>query len=132
NKAKNIAIEKDDLFIMRSDIINVFDKIIKSDSYIIFECENYFEEKKVNIDIIIEIMMIWIRDVSFVRNNIEHLVINKDYLSLANIHAGGMKTDDVDELIQYLQSVSENIKNNVNYKLAVDKMVFKIQEVFKI
>lgn len=132
NKAKNIAIEKDDLFIMRSDIINVFDKIIKSDSYIIFECENYFEEKKVNIDIIIEIMMIWIRDVSFVRNNIENLVINKDYLSLANIHAGGMKTDDVDELIQYLQSVSENIKNNVNYKLAVDKMVFKIQEVFKI
>ena len=131
NKAVNIAIEKDDLLNIRSEIIKIFDKIIKSDSYVIFKYENYFEEQKDNIDIIIEIMMIWIRDIAFIKNNVESLVINKDFADLAKIHADILQTGDVDELIQYLEYISENIKNNVNYKLAVDKMVFKIQEVFK-
>lgn len=132
NKAVNIANGKDDILKKRAEIIELFDKIIKSDSGIIFECENYFEEQKDNIDIIIEIMMLWIRDVSFAKNNIQNLIINKDYLKLANIHGRDMKNIAADELIQYLQYTSENIKNNVNYKLTIDKMLLKIQEGFKI
>lgn len=76
--------------------------------------------------------MLWIRDVSFAKNNIQNLIINKDYLKLANIHGRDMKNIAADELIQYLQYTSENIKNNVNYKLTIDKMLLKIQEGFKI
>lgn len=132
NKAVNIANGKDDILTKRKEIIELFDKIIKSDSGIIFECENYFEEQKDNIDIIIEIMMLWIRDISFVKNNMENLIINKDFLNLAKIHGSGMQIKDVDELIQYLQFASDNIKNNVNYKLTIDKMFLRIQEGFKI
>lgn len=132
NKAVNIVKGKDDILQKRSEIIQIFDRIINSDSEAIFEYENYFEEQKDNIDIIIEIMMIWIRDIVFVKNNIDSLIINKDLAELAERHGSIMNANHVHELIQYLQFSSDNIKNNVNYKLAIDKMVFKIQEVFKI
>lgn len=132
NKAVNIATGKDYILEKRKEVIELFDNIIKSDSGIIFECENYFEEQKDNIDKILEIIMLWIRDVAFIKNDMKNLIINKDFAELANKHAMGLKFNDVDELIDYLQNVSENIKNNVNYKLTIDRMLFKIQEVFKI
>ena len=131
NKAVNIANGKDDILKERSEIIELFDKIVKTDSGVIFEFENYFEEQKDNIDLIIEIMMMWIRDVSFARNNLDNLIINRDYLNLAKSHSRYMKENIADDLIQYLQYSSENVKNNVNYKLTIDKMLLKIQEGFK-
>lgn len=132
NKAVNIAIGKDDILEKRKEVIELFDNIIKSDSGIIFECENYFEEQKDNIDKILEIMMLWIRDIAFIKNNMENLIINKDFSKLAIKHGTSMQINDVDELIEFLQCVSDNIRNNVNYKLTIDRMLLKIQEVFKI
>jgi len=132
NKAVNIAIGKDDILEKRKEVIELFDNIIESDSGIIFECENYFEEQKDNIDKILEIMMLWIRDVAFIKNNMENLIINKDFSKLAKKHSASMQINDVDELIEYLQCVSDNIRNNVNYKLTIDRMLLKIQEVFEI
>lgn len=132
NKAINIILGRDDILEKRKIVIELFDKIIKMDSGIIFECENYFEDQKDNIDEIIEIMMLWVRDVSFVKNNMENLLINKDFLELAREHATNLQIDVADELVSYLQCISDNIKNNVNYKLTIDRMLLKIQEVFKI
>ncbi|MDF2615910.1 MAG: holB [Sedimentibacter sp.] len=129
NKAVNIANGKDDVLEKRKEIINLFDKIIKSDSEIIYEVENYFEENKDDIDTIITIIMLWIRDVVFVKNNMKNLIINKDFTNLAVSHSETMK--DNSDIIEYLQAASDNIKSNVNYKLAIDNMLLKIQEVFK-
>jgi DNA polymerase-3 subunit delta' len=124
--------EKDEILIKRKAVIEIFDEIIKTDQEIIFEFENYFEEQKDDIDEILEMMMLWIRDIFFVKNKMESLIINKDFLELAREHSINLKIDAVDDLIVYLQCVSDNIKNNVNYKLAIDRMLLKIQEVFKI
>lgn len=113
----------------REDIIKLFDKIVNSDSGIIYELENYFEENKDNIDIIVEIIMVWIRDIMFVQNGMIDLVINKDFIQLAEIHSGIMKRNT--DLIEQMQYTCDNIKSNVNYKLAIDNMLLKIQEVFK-
>ncbi len=129
NKAVNIVNGKDDVMEKRKEIINLFDKIIKTDSEIIYEVENYFEENKDDIDTIIEIIMMWIRDVMFVKNNMKNLIINKDFTNLAVSHSEIMK--DNSDIIEYLQAASDNIKSNVNYKLAIDNMLLKIQEVFK-
>lgn len=128
NKAINIIKGNDDILNKREEIIKIFDRIVNSDSEIIYELEDYFEDKKDNIDTIIEIMIIWIRDVIFVNNNMENLVVNKDYINLLKIHGGNMKPSDI---IEFMQNTSDNIKSNVNYKLAIDNMLLKIQEVFK-
>ena len=129
NKAVDIIEGKDDILKKRQEIIKVFDRIINSDSEIIYELENYFEVEKDNIDLIIEIMIMWIRDVIFVNGNMDDLVINKDYMPLLRNHGKNMKRDS--DIVEFLQNTSDNIKSNVNYKLAVDNMLLKIQEVFK-
>ncbi|MPM16991.1 hypothetical protein SDC9_63373 [bioreactor metagenome] len=129
NKAVNIINGKDDVLEKRKEIINLFDKIIKTDSEIIYEVENYFEDNKDDIDTIIEIIMMWIRDVIFAKNNMINLIINKDFTNLAVSQGETMKESS--DIIEYLQAASDNIKSNVNYKLAIDNMLLKIQEVFK-
>lgn len=129
NKAINIINGNDDILQKREEIIKIFDRIVNSDSEIIYELENYFEEQKDNIDTIIEIMTIWIRDVMFVYNNMENLVINKDYIELLRVHGKNFKINL--DIIEFMQNTSDNLKSNVNYKLAVDNMLLKIQEVFK-
>ncbi len=129
NKAINIGLEKDNLLKFRVEVIKLFDKIINSDSEIIYELENYLDEQKDNIDLIIEIMMTWVRDCMFIKNNMEELVINKDYINLAKQHSELMKNNS--NVIEYMQQISENIKSNVNYKLAIDNMLLGIQEEFR-
>ena len=129
NKAINIINGNDDTLKKRKEIIKIFDRIINFDSEIIYELENYFDEQKDNIDSIIEIMIMWIRDIMFVKNNMEDLVINKDCIELLKTHGTNMTKDS--DIIEYMQNTSDNIKSNVNYKLAVDNMLLRIQEVFK-
>lgn len=129
NKAVNIVSGNDGILNQRAEIIKLFDHIVNSDSEIIYELENYFEENKDNIDTIIEIIMIWIRDCMFAKNNMEDLVINKDFKQLAKAHGRLMESGT--DLIELMQNTSDNIKSNVNYKLSIDNMLLKIQEVFK-
>jgi len=129
NKAVNIVNGNDSILQYRAEIIKLFDKIINADTEIIYELESYFEENKDNIDVIIEIIMIWIRDVTFVQNNMYDIVINKDFTRLAEVHSRLIKKNN--NLIEQMQQTSDNIKSNVNYKLAIDNMLLKIQEVFK-
>ena len=63
-------------------------------------------------------MIMWIRDIIFVNNNMDRLVINKDYINLLKTHGKNMKKDT--DIIEYMQNTSDNIKSNVNYKLTVD------------
>ncbi len=129
NKAVNIVKDDDGILSKRAEIIKLFDKIINSDSELIYDLENYFEENKDNINTIIEIMMMWVRDCMFVQNNMDELVINKDFTQLAKEHGKLMKKNS--GIIELMQDTSDNIKSNVNYKLAIDNMLLKIQEVFK-
>ena len=129
NKGVNIIEGKDQILQKREEIIKLFDRIINSSPEIIYELESYFEEEKDNIDLIIEIIMIWIRDIIYVINNLEDLVINKDFLQLLKIHGKSMKKNS--DIIEFMEKISENIRSNVNYKLTVDNMLLKIQEAFK-
>lgn len=129
NKAVNIVKGNDGILKQREEVIKLFDDIVNSDSELIYELENYFEENKDSIDTIIEIIMIWIRDCIFAQNNMDDLVINKDFKQLAKVH--GQLMEGSNNLIELMQYTSNNIKSNVNYKLSIDNMLLKIQEVFK-
>lgn len=129
NKAVNIALGNDNILEKRKEVINILDKIIASDSSIIYDLESYFDKERDNIDSIIEIMMVWVRDVLFFKNNTSNLIINKDMEHILSDHSRLLCEDN--NLIEYLQWVSESIKNNVNYKLIIDKMILEIQRVFK-
>ncbi|HBB29085.1 MAG TPA: hypothetical protein DC000_07535 [Clostridiales bacterium] len=106
--------------------------MLSNDRNIIVEYEEYFEENKDNIDELIEILMAWLRDIYFKKYGIDDLIINTDYMDLLDRHSKIVKTHNIDKLIKYLQNVSYDIKNNVNYKLIIDNMLIKLQEEVKV
>ena len=70
--------------------------------------------------------MIWLRDVSFKKHDIDELIINIDLLELLEKHAKLLDRQKIDELIRYLQNVNFDIKSNVNYKLIIDNMLILV------
>ena len=131
-KAEEIAQGNDNILEQRKNIIKIYDKIIKSDKNIIFEYEDYFEENKDNIDKIIEILMVWQRDIYFKKYNLDNLIINTDSLDLLDDHSKIIKTQNIDKIIKYLQTVSNDTRNSINYKLVIDNMLIKLQEEVKV
>ena len=71
--------------------------------------------------------MIWMRDIVFTKKSLDKLVVNKDYSDLLEVHSKKTTLEEVADMIQYLQNVSLDVKNHVNYKLVIDKMLTKIQ-----
>ena len=126
--AERIALNEDDILKRRSEIIKIYDKIINSQRNIIFEYEEYFEENKDNIDEILEFLMVWLRDIYLKKYGVDDLIINTDYMNMLDNHSRLIKTKNIDKMIKYLQNVSYDIKNNVNFKLIIDNMLIKLQE----
>lgn len=127
NKAIRIIEEKDTIIIERNEIIEIIDKILSSNHEIIYKFEKYFEDKKGSIDSIIELIMIWMRDILLVKENLYELVINKDYIDTLERHSKNISFDVASDMIQYLQNASFDIKRHVNYKLVIDKILLRIK-----
>lgn len=129
NKAIRIYEGKDDILSERDEIVKIIDELFKSSPDIIYEYENYFEKKKNNMDDTLELIMIWLRDIAFIIKDMDDLVINKDSLILLKKHSENTTLESITDMIQYIQNVSFDIKKHVNYKLVIDKMLLKLQEV---
>ncbi len=127
NKAIRIVEGKNEILRERDEIIKIVNNVLNSSQDIIYEYENYFEEKKDNIDDVLEIIMIWMRDLSFTKEGLVKLVVNKDYLELLEEQSRKISLEDIANMVQYVQNVSLDVKNHVNYKLVIDKMLTEIQ-----
>jgi DNA polymerase-3 subunit delta' len=114
---------------LREEIIEIVDKLLSKGKSIVFEFEKYFEQNKDDIDEILEIIMIWFRDVLFVKVDGHNQVINNDKIEVLEKHSFKVDSIKCAELYNKLQEAYENVNSNVNYKLTVDNMLFSIQEV---
>jgi DNA polymerase-3 subunit delta' len=126
--AEKIATNQNDILKRREEIIKIFDRILIHDKNAIFEYETYFEDNKDKIDEITEILMIWLRDISYKKHDIDDLIINTDFVDLLEKHTKTLDRQKIDELINYLQNVKYDIKSNVNYKLIIDNMLMLISK----
>jgi DNA polymerase-3 subunit delta' len=113
---------------LREEIIEIVDKLLSKGKSIVFEFEKYFEQNKDDIDEILEII-IWFRDVLFVKVDGHNQVINNDKIEVLEKHSFKVDSIKCAELYNKIQEAYENVNSNVNYKLTVDNMLFSIQEV---
>ncbi len=128
SKAEAIIKNEDNTLEKRLEIIKLYSKIISSDKDIIFELENYFKESKDEINDIIGIIIIWLRDVYFVKYELNDLIVNLDCIDLLNRHVEKLRNQDINQVILYLTKVKRDINNSVNYRLVIDNMLMKLQE----
>lgn len=114
---------------LRIDALDIIDDILFKGKSVVFDYEKYFDLNKDNIDEIIEIMMIWFRDVLFFKVGVLGQIINVDKFELLEKHSNKINKNKCAGIYDVFQIAHEDINNNINYKLVIDNLLFKIQEV---
>lgn len=128
-RAVNILQERVNILQLREEIVDMIDNLLKNGKSEVFEYEKYFDKHKDDIDDILEILMTWFRDISFYQVGAIEQIINIDIISLIEKHSAKTDRKRCAEVYEVFQNTYDDVKSNVNYKLAIDNMLFGIQEV---
>ncbi|HBH11650.1 MAG: DNA polymerase III delta prime subunit [Clostridiales bacterium 38_11] len=128
-RAIHIKNKRLDLLTLRDQVLTIIDELMDGGRFTAFRFEKYFDQNKHQIEEIIEIMMIWFRDILFYKTDIKEKIINIDKLEWISKHSKRVNRIKCAELYGHLQMTYEDINNNSNYKYAIDHLLFEIQEV---
>ncbi len=121
--------QSEDFFNMREDALNTIHRIITGDKMNIMNSVSFFIENKESIDKIMDIMLYWFRDLIIYKElGDSSLIVNKDKIQLLSSQTF-LNKDRINDIIEYIMKTKEHIKNNVNFQLAIETMLLKIQEV---
>ncbi|QIB27796.1 DNA polymerase III subunit delta' [Caloranaerobacter azorensis] len=114
---------------LRDDIISAIDDIIYSDRFRIFSLSQIFVENKENIDEILDLLMIWFRDIMiFKATGDTKFIINRDKIELIYKHSNILSMEKVSNIIESIERTKEDVASNVNFQLAVEVMLLKVQQ----
>ena len=128
-RAINIKNKTFDLLTLRDQVLAIIDELMDVGRSTPFRFEKYFDQNKNQIEEIIEIMMIWFRDVLFYKIDLKEKIVNVDKLEWVVKHSKKTNSIKCSEIYGHLQMTYEDINNNLNFKYAIDHLLFKIQEV---
>lgn len=128
-EAINLA-HSEDFRNQREEIISVIDRTLNSDKFKIFSISEFFQSQREKIEGILDMMMVWFRDVLFLKELDEsNFIINKDKIDILANHSLKLNREKIYEIIKILNKTKENISSNVNYDLSIEVMLLSIQEV---
>jgi DNA polymerase-3 subunit delta' len=128
-KAFKIHEGEDKILEYREKVAEIIDGIFEKGKTEIYEHEKYFNDNKENIDEIVDVFMIWFRDVLFVKEDISDMIVNTDKLELLKKHSKGKNSIKISQLQDDFQETYDDFNRNVNYNLIIENMLSKIQEV---
>lgn len=128
-RAINIKNKTFDLLTLRNQVLEIIDELMDGGRFTSFKFEKYFDQNKEHIEEIIEIMMIWFRDVLFYKADLKEKIINIDKIEWVIKHSKKANNIKCAEIYGHLQMTYEDINNNSNFKYAIDHLLFEIQEV---
>lgn len=114
---------------IREELINTIEDTLKGDKSKIFSLSKFFEENKENIDDILDMILIWFRDILFVKE-LDHnkFIINRDKLDILNNQSNKLSKMKIHDIIETVKETKNNIASKVNFNLAIEIMLLKIQE----
>lgn len=124
---KSIELAQDDNFFRRRDeIINIIDSLVNGDKTKAFSKMNFFIENKEIIDEILDIFLLWFRDLLLYKElGQSELLINKDKLEILSSQSK-VNSNKINDIIIRVQETKVNIRRNVNYQLAIETMLLNI------
>lgn len=118
---------------LRNKIISIVTNLIKDVDYNIFEVTEFFIENKDDLDQILDILLIWLRDLLIIKltnvNN-KYIIINKDKYDILISQAEKITKNKLTDIVDIVEEAKYNIKANANSKLNLDVMLLRLQEVF--
>ncbi len=122
-------IESEDFRVNRDRAIEVILRLKDSKLIEIFNIYDFFEENKDNIDTILDIMLLFYRDLLIAKKSgNENILINSDKKDIILKNVDGFEISRLIENIAAIENTRRNIKQNANYQLVIEVMLMKLQE----
>nr|WP_010681088.1 DNA polymerase III subunit delta' C-terminal domain-containing protein [Acetivibrio cellulolyticus] len=122
-------IESEDFRLNRDKAIEVILKLKNSELICIFDIYDFFEENKDNVDSILDIMLLFYRDLLIAKKSgNENILINSDKKDIILKNVDGFKIGKLIGNIAAIEEARRNIKQNANYQLVIEVMLMKLQE----
>ena len=122
-------VESEEFKINRDKALEVILRLRNSKLIEIFDVYDFFEENKDNIDSILDIMLIFYRDLLITKKTgNENILINSDKKDIILGNVDGFEIDKLIENIAAIEDARRNIKQNANYQLVIEVMLMKLQE----
>ncbi|MDR7869677.1 MAG: DNA polymerase III subunit delta' [Tissierellaceae bacterium] len=124
---KSVRIAEDDSFFQRIDeIINIIESLLNGDKTKVFSAMDFFNENKEIIDEILDIFLLWFRDLLLFKEiGQSELLINKDKIERLSLQSK-VNSNKINDIIIRVQETKFNIRRNVNYQLAIETMLLNI------
>ncbi len=122
-------IESEDFRANRDKAIEVIMKLKDSKLIEVFNIYDFFEENKDNIDTILDIMLLFYRDLLIAKKSgNENILINSDKKDIILKNVDRFAISKLIENIASIENTRRNIKQNANYQLVIEVMLMKLQE----
>lgn len=119
-------LNNEEFFKMREETIGIIDKILKGDDLKAFSSFEFFENNKENIDIILDMILLYFRDLMIYKKaRNDDLIYNKDMLDIISTETF-VDFCKINDIIEKVQQTKENVHNNVNYQLSIENMLLNM------
>lgn len=117
---------------LRNKIIEIVSDIIDDKGYNLFKTTEYLIENKDDIYQILDMLMIWLRDLMIIKTTrqiMPEVIINKDKIDILKRQSRKLQSKAISNVIDIVEEAKQNIKFNTNMKLNLDVMLLRLQEV---
>lgn len=127
-KAKALA-SSEDFTNIKKESVRVLKNIQDMNIDQVMESVRRLTEYKVNIDDILDLMMIWYRDVLLFKatNDINDLIFKEEVSDIVK-RASFSTYEGIEEIINAIEKTKARLKANVNFELAIELMLLSIKE----
>src|SRR5699024_1832892 len=99
---------------------------LKGDDSKAFSSIEFFQEKKDDIDIILDMILFYFRDLMvYKETKNDHLVLNKDRIDIIATETF-VDFCRINDIIEKVQQTKENVHNNVNFQLSIENMLLNM------
>jgi len=121
--------ESDRFISLREKTIEIILRLMKSGTEDVFEIYAFFDENKDEIDAILDIMLLFFRDLLVAgRTGIQNILINSDKKDIIIDNASRYDSTGIIRVIDVIGKARREIKHNANFQLVVEVMLMKVQE----
>lgn len=113
----------------KDEIIHLMKYLDEMQYYEVIEALKYFADRKQNIDICIDLMMMWFRDVlMFKASKNMNLIMYKEYIGDIQKQAIKRSFEGIEKILNEFRQFKMRLKANVNFEISVELLIIAIKE----
>lgn len=114
---------------IRENVVRWIQEIKKENLIKLFEMQKEMENYKEDIELILNLMYVWYRDVLLIKQVGENpYIINKDKMNELLNHSAGLSYNNINNVLEEINKARIQISKNANLRLTLEVMLLHIKE----